>query len=183
MSIKPGYIRVSQILSQWDRFSHVKEDVLKKKTELGTNVHEAISAHMDDFSLPLEKGKEYIESFLKWQKETNFEIIYKSTRFYCDFLKITGEVDAIGRFPESKQLILVDFKTSASIDKTYWPLQGQFYHYLCKVNEIKISPSILFLQLNKEGKMPKAEEFKASDNLMNVCMSAYVCYKYINHLD
>ncbi len=182
MSIKEGYIRVSEILSQWNRFGKIKKEVLEHKAEIGTNVHEAIKAHQQGYSFPLEEGRGYFDSFYKWYFDTSFETIYFGTRFYCERLFITGEVDSIIRFPHSKKLVLIDFKTSASQDELFWQLQGQFYHYLCTQAEIELDDKFMFIQLDKEGKMPKVHTFKSSSSLMNVCMSAYICYKYLNRI-
>lgn len=184
MSIKEGYIRVSQILAQWDRFSNVKPEVLEAKTILGSDVHEAIYAHENQIGVMLEdKPYGYFKSFLEWEKISGAKFIKNATRFYDDNMKITGEVDGIIKFPESEELLLIDFKTSATQDDLIWPLQGQFYYHLCLLNNIIISKRFLFIQLNKNGEMPKIREYKASGKLMNVCISAYNCYQYMNKLD
>lgn len=183
MTIKPGYIRVSEILSQWDRFGNVNAEVLQAKSKLGTEVHEAITAHHHDIAFPITRGEGYFTSYQKWIEISEFSTFYESRRFYCEKLKVTGEIDAIGTFPGSENLVLIDFKTSASKDNLFWQLQGQFYHYLCLTNEIKISDRFLFVQLHKDGNAPKVHEYKCSNSLMNICMSAYICYKYLNGLD
>jgi hypothetical protein len=181
--IKPGYIRVSQILGQWDRFGGINEEVLKKKCALGTEVHDAIKAHHQDVALPVAGGEGYFESFDNWFTASGVTIHTFAERMYCDKLKLTGEIDAIVRFSGSDELVIVDWKTSSASDDLYWKLQGQFYHYLCTVNEIKVGPRFLFIKLDKQGKLPKVREYQVSSSLMNICISAYTCYKYLNKLD
>jgi len=183
MTIKPGYIRVSEILKQWDRFGNVREEVLQRKADLGTTVHEAIKAHHENVPIPLFEGKGYLESFWKWLEASGAEIYNGGQRYYCEKLKITGEIDALVKFPGNEELVLVDWKTSSSPENLFWKLQGQFYIYLCETNGLAVSNRFLFIQLDKDGGLPKAHEFKASSSLMNVCMSAYVCYKYMKKLD
>ena len=43
--IKLGYVRVSTILSQWDRFSAIPKDILDNKVRIGTNVHKHIELY------------------------------------------------------------------------------------------------------------------------------------------
>lgn len=183
MTIKPGYIRVSEILGQWNRFANIKEEVLKRKAAIGTAIHEAIAASYEDIYLPVFQGKEYLQSFWKWLQASKAEICFGGQRYYCDILKITGEVDAVVKFPNESVPVLIDWKTSATKDELYWKLQGQFYIYLCAQNGVTLSERFLFIQLDKDGGMPKVHEFNTSRSLMNVCMSAYVCYKYMNRVD
>ena len=178
--IKDGYIRVTEIFSQWDRFSHIDPVVLENKANIGTEVHRAIDAHEECIHLPLEKGHGYFDSFVKWSNLVGVQSQLRSIRFYCEMLKITGEIDLIAKFPGSDQLILIDFKTCAQKDDKFWKLQGQFYHYLCKQNGIEVSDRFLFLKLDKNGEFPKVYEYHSSPSLLNVCMSSYICYKYLN---
>lgn len=183
MTIKPGYIRVSEILAQWDRFGHIQKETLANKAALGTQVHEAINAYANNYHLPLTLGEGYFQSFAQWIETSQASIVHHSKRLYCDKLKITGEIDALIQFPGCDELILVDWKTAHSSDDLFWQLQGQFYAYLCKFNGIDLGSRFLFIQLDREGNLPKVREYKSSSSLMNVCMSAFICYKYINRLD
>ena len=102
-------------------------------------------------------------------------------RLYCDTLKITGEIDALIKVGNS--LCLVDWKTSATANDKLWKLQGAFYQYLLKANGHEISPTFYFVQLDKEGNMPNVKVYQGSTELTNVCMSAYICHKYLNKVD
>lgn len=184
MTIKPGYIRVSEILGQWDRFGKVNVNILEAKAKLGTSIHEAIIAHNQCFPLPISEGAlGYFESYQRWIEASQAETVVEGSRFYCDKLKITGEVDAIVKFPGNEDLVLIDWKTSASHSDLFWQLQGQFYHYLCGLTGLQLGKRFLFVQLNKEGKLPKVHEYHSSHFLMNVCMSAYTCFQYLNPVD
>ena len=179
MSIREGYTRVSEILAQWDRFGGIDPDVLCKKAALGTAVHEAIGADSANIFMPLEENqKGYFESFQKWHKLTNAEIVETEIRLYCDRLKITGCIDALVRLPNTESLIVVDYKTSVAEADKIWPMQGAFYHYLAISNGRKVAPNLMFIKLNKDGLTPKVYTYFYSTHLMNVCMSAYTTYMY-----
>lgn len=182
--IRPGFIRVSEILGQWNRFEGINKDVLHAKAELGTAVHEAIKAHQECIHLAVpENAFGYFESYLKWL-ETASPLIHPGERLYCNKLKITGELDALVTFAGDKSSpVIVDWKCTAAIDDLHWQLQGCWYHYLCQANSIEVNDRILFVQLQKDGSAPKVREYKRSSHLMNVCMSAYICYRYLNKID
>ena len=179
MTIKPGYTRVSEILSQWDHFGAIDKEVLKNKAKLGSLVHEAISAYEDHLSLPLdEKADGYYQSFLKWREKVDCEFVASELRLYCDKLKITGAVDAIVKFPGDDSLIIIDYKTSAVASPKRWELQGVFYHYLAFVNGFKVSSRFIFLKLDKKGEYPEMFSYTRSTGLMNVAMSALNTFRF-----
>lgn len=181
--IKAGYVRVSEILGQWKRYDGINPVILQNKANLGTAVHESIAAHQDDIHLQVpEEAKGYFDSYLLWH-DTVKPKLQSLGRLYCDKLMITGEVDSLVQMPHSEEWAIIDWKTCAQSDETIWKLQGQFYHYLCSSNSIEISKSFYFVQLMKDGKMPKVREYKSSSPLLNVCMSAYICHRYLNGVD
>jgi hypothetical protein len=180
MTIKPGYIRVSEILGQWDRFGSINPDVLKRKAQIGTNVHSAINAADSGVFMPLEEGMGYFESWELWISTTKAQIVHSELRLYDDGLKITGCVDALIKMPFNEELILVDYKTSVSESPKIWPLQAIFYYLLAKKNGYEPADRFLFIRLDKTGKLPKIHEYKYSSYLHTICMAALACYKYIN---
>ena len=179
--IKPGYTRVSKILQQWDKFGHIEKSVLEAKAYLGTGVHNHIQNRCDGImTIPDLWEGGYVESWEAWIATTNPVFVHTELRLYDDLLKITGAIDAIIQFPGSEDLVIVDYKTSAAASPKIWPLQGHFYHYLCKANNINVGKRILFLQLKKNGKIPKVHEYEDDRSIMDICMSAYYCYRYLN---
>lgn len=181
MSIKEGYTRVSAILSQWDRFGHIDQEIVARKADIGTEVHDAIKADYEGIYRPLsEKAEPYFESFLSWQKESKVVFSDVEQRLYDDALKITGAMDAIAVFPGSSERVLIDFKTSANEDKKFWPLQAGFYSMLARANQIDISNRVVFVKLSRDGSLPKVCEYIIDDQILLVCMSALNTYRYIN---
>lgn len=179
--IKPGYTRVSEILGQWPQFEGVKPEVLAKKCALGTEVHEAIMGFHNDIHLPVgEDAQGYYDSFMKWHILCKYPM-QSIGRLYCETLKITGEIDAIIKVGEA--WCLVDWKTCATANEKMWKLQGQFYQYLMKANGHELSTAFYFVKLDKDGGMPTVKVYESSKEIMNVCMSAYICHKYLNKVD
>lgn len=177
-AIKPGYLRVSSIIGQWHQFDMVDPAVLLAKCHTGTRVHEAIAGGVHHSELtPSEKH--YYFSYIRWSTQVEFEIVEQELRMYCDKLKITGCCDAIMKM--GNELCIVDFKTSASESPKTWPLQGCFYRYLAVQNGYAgLSNRLLFLKLDPKGLLPKVYEYEYTSDLMNICMSALNCYRYMN---
>jgi len=179
--IKPGYTRVSEILSQWNQYAGIEKSIIERKACIGIAVHEAIVGFQDNIHMHLnEEAQGYYESFLKWYNTNNYPMTSVG-RLYCDLLKITGEIDALIKI--GNEWCIVDWKTASTINVKQWNLQGQFYHYLMCANKKEISSIFYFVQLKKDGSIPTVEVFEANKTIMNVCMSAYVCYKYLNQVD
>lgn len=185
--INPKYIRVTEILSPLSDFSMVPEQVLENKTRIGTEVHNAIELYLSGFPYLLsDDAKSYFESFLHWHEDSNVRVVtnFLEERYYDDELMITGKIDALVRFPDDELLTMCDWKTTASctVDiKRSWELQGTFYHYLLKKNEVQnINDRFLFIQLSKEGKKPRIREFEFTESNMKACRDAV---KYFRHYE
>jgi len=178
--IKDGYTRVSAIISQWDKMSNIDPMVLERKTALGTNVHKAISDHYNGIPSVLtdEEGGKYFSSFLIWNEANKPVPVRIEERLYDDDLMITGCLDAILKFPDSDEIILIDWKTSYNADKLNWPLQASFYLSLLAKNGIHGLTKARFIKLDKLGDMPKEFEFIQSEYLLQTCRAAYITYMY-----
>jgi hypothetical protein len=178
--IRPGYTRVTEILSQWDRFGHIDQGVLKRKAMLGTKVHEAIANYYDGIPTKLEdKAEAYFQSFLKWDASKYMKIEETEKRYYCDEMKITGAIDALLMDERSKFLYLVDFKTSAVASPDIWRLQAAFYHYLVGKEKQYLDEKVFFVQLDKFGKEPKVFQFFCTKDIWDICLAAWKCHCYL----
>ena len=179
--IRDGYTRVSSILAQWDKFGHIDRSVVSNKAGIGTRAHKAIEMHVKGIIPILDEDiSGYFLSYCKWEDSIKgIEILQPETRYYCDKLMITGQVDCIAKMPGQDIPVLVDFKTSVCCDSEMWALQGAFYHYLAKQAGITLSDEVLFLQLDKNGLSPKVHSFKITKELQGICISAYNCFKYL----
>lgn len=178
--IKPGYVRVSAILQQWDKFGGIDANVLARKAEIGTNVHKIIENHVKRQELEIgsqEAG--YFASYLEWEKVTKPRFVQTETRYYDDALKITGQVDAMAHFGQSEQLIILDYKTSAQPENKLWPLQGAFYHRLACGQATEQQMRVIFLKLDKNGAFPKLFEYQVNSSIWGICLAALTTYRYL----
>ena len=127
--IKPGYIRVSDILSIFQAYAHVDRKRLKKAQDTGTIVHKAIECFYEDEFSPIPKAVlGYFESFLKWNDKVRPTPLILEKRYYDDELLVTGRVDMIADINGEK--VLVDFKTGSWEHRDIWNLQADFYKWL-----------------------------------------------------
>jgi hypothetical protein len=149
MEIREGYTRVTSVLAPFSGFSRVNPIVLSAAIERGNKVHIAVDCIINGVGYDDEGIEGYIESFMKWKGNKVF--LSNPKRFYDDVNMLTGECDAIWKDSNGKH-ILIDFKTSASVGKT-WHLQGCAYKYLAETNGYTIDGT-LFVRLKKDGKIP-----------------------------
>lgn len=195
--IKPGYSRVTEILDQWNTKVIVDGEVVAKafagsrnaidisvlsnKANIGTNVHEAIEWHLQGFEKILnEREQKYFMSFCKWYDSARPIFVKNEQRFYCDKMMITGCVDGIIKFPGSDDMMIIDFKTSATESPKMWPLQATFYHYLATLDGMKLSDRLIFLKLHWKGEIAEVFEYKFTPYLLQVCKCAVFNYRYLN---
>jgi len=171
VEIKPGYLRVTQVLSIFSGLNKINPEILKNAADRGTLVHTIIEGMEEGF------GKEdvpeiatgYIDSYEKWAAGKDF--LPAPKRFYDDELMITGLVDAIYR--DGENLILVDYKTPARESKT-WAMQASAYSYMCKKNGYDIS-MIEFIKLDKTGKAPTVYVYMENMQMFHKILE---CYRY-----
>ena len=171
-NIKDDYTRITSVLSPFSGLMHIDKEVLERAAYRGTCVHESIDAIIEGFEPdPLENGWEaYVDSFKQWNVGKRY--IARPERFYDDEYMITGECDAIYK-QDDGTLVLVDFKTSSCVGKT-WPLQGAAYsHMAVKATNLQID-KIEFVKLHKDGKAPKVCTYYSEEwDLFLDCLRVY----------
>lgn len=188
--IAPGYIRISSILQMipsmgsdglWGYpMQKIDQDVLKRKADLGSNVHQAISDHTkNEFYIVSDKEQGYLDSYLKWESSVKLECHKTEQRLYCEPLKLTGCIDMIGKTYGRSAFHIIDFKCTVSQDKLKWPIQAAFYHFLAESNGIHLDRKCLFVQLDPDGEMPKVYEYEITKELTSTAMSLYNIYLHL----
>jgi len=171
------YARVSDILKPFSDFSHIDEAVLRNKTDIGTQVHNAISDDINgSFPSPGKRGSGYFQSYQFWRLTLNPTFIQSEQRYFDDKKKLTGCIDALVKIPGDPLPILVDFKTSAQESPITWPMQGHLYHYLLEESGIRVGKRFLFVKLDKLGSLPTVFEYKFDKNTHAKCMDAIDFY-------
>ncbi len=159
------YARVSDVLRPFANYSHIDPFVLANKARIGTSAHEAIEESSSDHEAGLVKGNfpcpdadamGYFNSYLTWKQHMEPNFLKSEQRYFDEDRMITGQVDAVVAFGKTERLpSLVDFKTSAVEAKEVWPMQAHLYAYLLSRNGIIVGPKMLFIQLHKNGLIPK----------------------------
>jgi ATP-dependent exoDNAse (exonuclease V) beta subunit len=159
------YARVTEVLSEYSDFSHIPKATLENKQRIGTNVHEAIHDWIvGDFTVLSDDERGYFESYREWEACTNPRFIQAESRYYNDTKMVTGQIDGLVFLEGDTLPVLIDYKTSAAESKS-WPLQGHIYHWMIASTGTIIAPRILFIKLDKEGKMPKVFCYEYDPNI------------------
>jgi len=148
--IKPGYTRISEIISRYSGYDKIPPDILQAACDRGTAVHEIIDAIISGIGYPEipDNLRGYIESFYGWYADRISMEFTMPDRWYADAAMITGKCDCLIKLPNGFTT-LVDFKTSAKLNKT-WKIQGGGYHFLADCNNVVIN-EIEFVKLDKSG--------------------------------
>lgn len=164
-----AYARVSTVISKEGQFDHIPPLVLANKARIGSEVHEAIEADIED-SFPVLTADciGYYNSYVAWKDETNPQFIISEERFFCDKLMITGKIDVIAKIGQEN--VLLDFKTSVQ-ESPSWILQGHLYHYLLTQAEYNISKKMIFVKLDKKGKEAKVFEYIYNITTFDLCIN------------
>jgi hypothetical protein len=167
------YARVSDIIRPFASFGHIDPKVLANKARIGSAVHQDIADDLnDEFCVTTRETTGYFNSYRKWKEEIKPKFLEWETRYFCQDLMLTGQIDAVVRMPDESIPVLVDWKTSAQESPTTWPMQAHLYRYLLLKNKVDVGERFLFIRLHKEGFFPCVHVYKFESNLHKKCMSA-----------
>jgi hypothetical protein len=125
-------------------------------------------------------ARPYFESFMLWLKNIESAELVE-TRLYSDKYRFTGQIDAVVKYHDEEDSVIVDFKTSSSYSP-YWRPQIAAYGILCDENGIKFKRAGA-LMLKKTGKVATFRDM--SDSLKNDrpgFLAAQGAWKYFNGL-
>jgi hypothetical protein len=185
-----NYTRVSSILSmiptldsegKWGfPMQQLDQDMLQRKADLGTAVHDAIESHiLGKFHPSTDKEDLYIESFKKWESSVTISEPITERRFFYDPMNLTGKIDLIAKLPHSPLSYIFDYKCTVAEEKKKWPMQAAFYHFLARVNGIKVNDEVFFLRLDPKGGYPAVYEYHIDEKLRSQMISIYNSYMYL----
>jgi hypothetical protein len=172
INTRENYTRVTNVLYPFSGLEHIDPKIVAHAAERGTRVHqicEAIVQGLGEHGVD-DEVKGYVESFKQWWA-LGHEVLMMEQRFWCDELKITGQVDFIIKTEDG--LAIVDIKTSSKPSKT-WPAQGAAYAYLARKASHDIQ-KIYFLHLSKHGNAPRIFEYPIDDSFF------FAIYRVYNH--
>lgn len=121
----PAVSTIMKPLSQ-SLYGDVDADVLNKAASKGTAVHNAIESYVKFGITDIEpEFAGYFHAFRNWWNEVNPICLASECRVYHKYLRYAGTADmpvVIGN-----EIILVDFKTSASVNKMLTGVQLEAY--------------------------------------------------------
>ena len=180
MSIKANFTRVSTILAWYNDLSHIPQDILQAKCELGQRVHVAIEEELSGgFRIDVVQESGYVQCFQNWHEIVQPKVFRLEQRLYDDNFGFTGQLDAI--LDLDGELVITDYKTSSVPNEKIWLLQAGFYWLLAKRNDLKVSDRVLFLQLFDDAKkMPRVHEYKITGKIERLCYSVLETYRFFN---
>lgn len=178
--IKPGYVRVSEILRPFQDYSHIPPDILARKAEIGTEVHAAIEAfYKEDFHPLSSSARPYFHSFksaFNTQLSTYTPLVLEK-RLYSEKMHITGQIDAI--LTQGDSYYIFDWKTSANANERAWRMQLCLYALLVQENKICKEPLGCVLQLTKKNSF-RIFEFKFTKKDYEIARALVKAYMYFN---
>jgi len=187
--IKPGYMRVSDILGRLRDKSSINPEVLSTKGKIGTEVHRKINEEKTGDIPVLERSFEdwpefdrygqvtrwskrgfgYFVSFCEWDKVYQPVYSLMEQRLYDDEFMITGQIDSVAKLKNKDELYLIDYKCSHTADLEIWNMQAHFYYYLLQKNGIDVADNFIWIQLKKDGKIPSTYSFVYDENVIARC--------------
>lgn len=194
------YVRVSDVISKqnFEELRSIPLETLANAAIRGTKVHDYCTTLVKGLWLPdiEEEYAPYVDAFMRWYDQNVFQTLYTNTRLYDDNKKFTGEFDMIVVLKESREIAMLDLKTSANVSRS-WPIQLAAYKHLCELNGYepdaflnihlkKTKPA--FYENTEEGKVMitppvvKANPIRHDDlkPYWEIFSSALRCYDYFN---
>lgn len=116
-------------------YAGIRPETLQAAAERGTEVHSAIEDYVTlgitDIS---EARRGYFEAFLRWMKDYNVQPLSVEHRAYHPALGYAGTLDMLCTLSKSdtdpQVLTLVDFKTSATVNKMLTGVQLEAYEHI-----------------------------------------------------
>lgn len=145
----------------------------------GSSVHAACEAHLLGlYFLPLEPVIQmYVESFKRWADFAIDEIVLTEKRLTDKSLGFCGQFDAILILKDSRKPVLVDWKTSASEQKS-WRIQIAAYRHLAATNGLR-TQSGMSVRLKASGTGAIINEYSHDyKNDFNIFVGLLNSFKY-----
>lgn len=176
-----NYKRVTSILSPFTDFSNIDPKVLANAADRGTRVHKFCELYLKNLLIePVTYDcKPYFDSFVKWCDLVLLAVIHAEERYFCDDLKITGQVDLVVMLKGDDEPIIIDIKTPQTNQKT-WQLQTAAYMYLYNgTNNIPIKRRGC-LMLSKLGEIAKFKEYTNNERDTELFLSAVKLHDFFN---
>lgn len=176
------YPRVSDIIGKQSRsdFEGIPLEALLNAQIRGNKLHAYATAYLKGLWLPSieEQYQPYFDAFTEWADNNIHQTLFTGVRLYDDENRFTGEFDIIAVLKDSKQIALLDLKTSANVSKS-WPIQLAAYKHLCELNGYEIE-TVFNIHLKKGKFNVKAISIEHPDlsSSWEIFKSALKCFDY-----
>lgn len=172
------YPRVSEIIGKQTEkeMKSIPIDTLVNAALRGTKVHDYCTTYLQGLFVPEieEEYKPYFNAFVNWADANIYKTLYCAVRLYDDVKRFSGEYDVIAVMKDSKQIALLDIKTSANASKS-WPIQLAAYKHLCDLKGYEID-----VVYNIHLKKTKAATFDNNKKMIHPPMVKVVPIGYGN---
>lgn len=141
-------------------YAGIRPETLQAAAERGTEVHSAIEDYVTlgitDIS---EARRGYFEAFLRWMKDYNVQPLSVEHRAYHPALGYAGTLDMLCTLSKGdtdpQVLTLVDFKTSATVNKMLTGVQLEAYEQMLAATGLQVEQkAIVHLQADGRYQMP-----------------------------
>lgn len=142
MQVLPSVTTLMKPLSD-TLYAGIRPETLQAAAERGTEVHSAIEDYVTlgitDIS---EARRGYFEAFLRWMKDYNVQPLSVEHRAYHPALGYAGTLDMLCTLSKSdtdpQVLTLVDFKTSATVNKMLTGVQLEAYEQMLAATGLQV---------------------------------------------
>lgn len=147
--IVPSVTEIAKPISS-ARLNELPKWIVENARQRGSAVHEYAEEYLLcgelDFDSIEPEYLPYVENFVNWARTYKPKVLYTEYKMGCE--EFAGTLDLICEI--DGQIILVDYKTTSSIDKKSLSVQLEGYNRLAKLYGIKID-RFMYLHLKKDG--------------------------------
>jgi hypothetical protein len=147
--IVPSVTEIAKPISSV-RLNELPKWIVENARQRGSAVHECAEEYLLcgelDFDRIEPEYLPYVENFVNWARTYKPKVLYTEYKMGCE--EFAGTLDLICEI--DGQIILVDYKTTSSIDKKSLSVQLEGYNRLAKLYGIKID-RFMYLHLKKDG--------------------------------
>ena len=133
-----------------DFYNGIREETIAFAANRGSGVHQAIENFLIFGIADIEpESQGYFDAFIKWYEKTQPTLVSTEKQIYHKIFRYGGTADFICYVGDC--LTLVDFKTTATLNKMLVGVQLEAYKQAFATHGIKFERKIV-LQLKKDGK-------------------------------
>ncbi len=153
---------VTRVISPWQDFSMIREDVLEAACARGSKVHQICGALALGLWIPVIPAElqGYVDSFMGWFSDA-VQRVHLAERELVDAQSgYRGHPDLIVTMRGDAAMTLIDLKTPATCQLA-WRVQLAAYRNLATINGYPVA-RVFSLRLRKGGESPLINEYSST---------------------